>query len=117
VIGGWSPGGGRREGGIGSLLLGVPDDDGRLIFAGHVGTGFTDRMLADLGSQLRTAERPTPPFADEVPRMHAKDAHWVDPVLVGEVVFHEWTRDGRMRHPSWRGLRPDKTPADVRRES
>ena len=42
--------------------------------------------------------------------MHAKDAHWVDPLLVGEVVFHEWTRDGRMRHPSWRGLRPDKTP-------
>ena len=117
VIGGWSPGGGRREGGIGSLLLGVPDDDGRLIFAGHVGTGFTDRMLADLGSRLRAAERPTPPFDDEVPRMHAKDAHWVDPVLVGEVVFHEWTRDGRMRHPSWRGLRPDKAPEDVRRES
>ncbi len=53
VVGGWSPGAGRREGGIGSLLLGVPDDDGRLVYAGHVGTGFTDSVLADLGSRLR----------------------------------------------------------------
>ncbi|MDQ1601160.1 MAG: bifunctional non-ous end joining protein LigD, partial [Actinomycetota bacterium] len=59
----------------------------------------------------------TSPFADEVPRAHAKDAHWVTPSLVGEVTFSEWTRDGRMRHPSWRGLRPDKDPQDVRRES
>lgn len=117
VIGGWSPGAGRREGGIGSLLLGVPDDDGRLVYAGHVGTGFTQRMLTDLGARLRAAERGTSPFADEVPRAHAKGAHWVTPQLVGEVVFSEWTRDGMMRHPSWRGLRPEKTPADVRRES
>jgi bifunctional non-homologous end joining protein LigD len=117
VIGGWSPGGGRREGGIGSLLLGVRDDDGRLVYAGHVGTGFTARMLDDLLTDLRAAERSTAPFADEVPRAHAKDAHWVTPRLVGEVVFSEWTRDGRMRHPSWRGLRPDKDPEDVRRES
>ena len=117
VIGGWSPGAGRREGGIGSLLLGVPDDRGRLVYAGHVGTGFTERMLADLGARLRAAECSTSPFADEVPRAHAKGAHWVTPELVGEVVFSEWTRDGRMRHPSWRGLRPEKEPADVRRES
>lgn len=117
VIGGWSPGAGRREGGIGSLLLGVPDDGGRLVYAGHVGTGFTERMLADLGARLRAAERSASPFADEVPRAHAKGAHWVTPELVGEVVFSEWTRDGRMRHPSWRGLRPEKEPADVRRES
>jgi bifunctional non-homologous end joining protein LigD len=117
VVGGWSPGAGRREGGIGSLLLGVPDQDGRLVYAGHVGTGFSDRVLADLGSRLRAAERSTSPFADEVPRAHAKDAHWVTPRLVGEVTFSEWTRDGRMRHPSWRGLRPDKEPEDVRRES
>ncbi len=56
-------------------------------------------------------------LADEVPRPHARDAHWVTPRLVGEVVFTEWTRDGRLRHPSWRGLRPDKLPGDVRRES
>jgi bifunctional non-homologous end joining protein LigD len=117
VVGGWSPGAGRRQGGIGSLLLGVPDQDGRLVYAGHVGTGFSDRVLADLGTRLRAAERSTSPFADEVPRAHAKDAHWVTPRLVGEVTFSEWTRDGRMRHPSWRGLRPDKDPQDVRRES
>jgi bifunctional non-homologous end joining protein LigD len=117
VLGGWSPGAGRREGGIGSLLLGVPDDDGRLVYAGHVGTGFTERALADLQSRLRPLERGTSPFADELPRAHAKGAHWVSPRLVGEVVFSEWTRDGRMRHPSWRGLRPDKAPEDVRRES
>ncbi len=117
IIGGWSPGAGRREGGIGSLLLGVPDEEGRLVYAGHVGTGFTEAMLADLGARLRASERRTPPFADEVPRAHAKDAHWVTPRLVGEVRFSEWTRDGRMRHPTWRGLRPDKDPEDVRRES
>lgn len=116
VVGGWSPGAGRREGGIGSLLLGVPDDEGRLRYAGHVGTGFTDRALTDLQSRLRPMERRDPPFADEVPRAHARGAHWVAPLLVGEVVFAEWTRDGRMRHPSWRGLRPDKTPSQVRRE-
>jgi len=117
VVGGWSPGAGRRQGGIGSLLLGVPDQDGRLVYAGHVGTGFSDRVLADLGTRLRAAERTTSPFADEVPRAHAKDAHWVTPRLVGEVTFSEWTRDGMMRHPPWRGLRPDKAPQDVRRES
>jgi bifunctional non-homologous end joining protein LigD len=52
-----------------------------------------------------------------VPREHAKGAHWVKPQLVGEVVFGEWTRDGRMRHPAWRGLRPDKKPSEVVRES
>lgn len=116
VIGGWRAGEGRRGGGIGSLLLGVPDADGRLVYAGHVGTGFTARMLDDLGAALKRLARETSPFADEVPRAHARDAHWVTPRLVGEVVFTEWTRDGRLRHPSWRGLRPDKTPADVVRE-
>ncbi len=117
VIGGWKPGGGRRTGGIGSLLLGVPDESGRLLYAGHVGTGFTHKMLDDLAARLRRLSRKTPPFGDEVPRPHARDAHWVTPRLVGEVVFAEWTRDGRLRHPSWRGLRPDKLPGDVRRES
>lgn len=116
VIGGWRAGEGRRAGGIGSLLLGVPDADGRLVYAGHVGTGFTARMLDDLATSLRRSARRTSPFADEVPRAHARGAHWVTPRLVGEVVFTEWTRDGRLRHPSWRGLRPDKTPADVTRE-
>ena len=117
VVGGWSPGEGRRAGGLGSLLLGVPDDRGRLVYAGHVGTGFSDRVLADLMTRLTALEQPAPPFADEVPRAHAKGARWVAPVLVGEVAFSEWTRDGRMRHPTWRGLRPDKEPGEVRRES
>jgi bifunctional non-homologous end joining protein LigD len=116
VVCGWQPGGGRREGGIGSLLLGVHDDEGRLVYAGHVGTGFTDRMLDDLMARLRPIERKTSPLATEVPRAQAKDAQWVSPQLVGEVVFSEWTRDGRMRHPVWRGLRPDKAVDEVVRE-
>jgi bifunctional non-homologous end joining protein LigD len=112
VVGGWKPGSGRREGSIGSLLLGIPADGG-LRYVGHVGTGFTDAMLDDLGRQLRKLERRTSPFAEPLPRADAKDAHWVTPRLVGEVAYGEWTRDDRLRHPSWRGLRPDKDPADV----
>lgn len=117
VVGGWRPGEGRRHGGFGSLLLGVPDDAGRLVYAGHVGTGFTDQVLDELFARLQKLATSRAPFADEVPRAHAKDAHWVRPVLVGEVAFTEWTKDGRLRHPVWRGLRPDKTPGDVLRES
>jgi bifunctional non-homologous end joining protein LigD len=115
VIGGWKPGAGWREGGIGSLLLGIPGDAG-LEFVGHVGTGFTVKMLQDLQARLRPLERRTPPFSDEVPRAQARDARWVTPKLVGEVTYGEWTRDGRLRHPVWRGLRPDKAPGDVRLE-
>ncbi len=116
VIGGWKPGQGRRGGGVGSLLLGIPSDVG-LVYVGHVGTGFTDRMLVSLGDQLRELDRDTSPFDTPVPPRDAKEAHWVEPNLVGEVAFGEWTADGRMRHPSWRGLRPDKSPSEVRRES
>ena len=116
VVGGWRAGGGRREGGIGSLLLGVTDGEGRLVYAGHVGTGFTHRMLVELATLLRPLVRTTSPFDDEVPRAHARDAHWVSPRLVGEVAFTEWTRDGRLRHPSWRGLRTDKSAEAVVRE-
>jgi bifunctional non-homologous end joining protein LigD len=115
VIGGWSPGKGRRSGTIGALLLGLPDD-GRLRYVGQVGTGFTDAMLADLHASLRRLERKTAPFAD-VPRADARDASWVTPKIVGEVAFTEWTPDGRLRHPAWRGLRPDKSPAEVVLES
>jgi bifunctional non-homologous end joining protein LigD len=117
VVAGWKPGQGRRAGGIGSLLLGVPGADGQLEYAGHVGTGFTAGMLTDLQRQLSGLVRRTSPFAQTVPRADARDARWVEPRLVGEVAFTEWTRDGRLRHPSWRGLRPDKGLGDVRRES
>jgi bifunctional non-homologous end joining protein LigD len=111
VVGGWRPGAGRRAGGIGSLLVGVHDDRGELVFAGHVGTGFTASALAELGRAV--APRATSPFTGALPREVTRDARWVEPRLVGEVVFTEWTRDGRLRHPSWRGLRDDLTPAGV----
>jgi bifunctional non-homologous end joining protein LigD len=112
VIGGWKPGEGRRAGGIGSLLLGVFTDRG-LVYAGHVGTGFTAAMLDDLAARMRPLARKTSPFVDEVPRAFAREAQWVRPALVAEVAFGEWTRDGRLRHPTWRGLRPDKRPEQV----
>jgi bifunctional non-homologous end joining protein LigD len=116
IIGGWKPGEGRRAGAIGSLLLGVPGEDG-LAYVGHVGTGFTDAMLRDLEHDLAPLARDASPFATTVPREHARNARWVEPQIVGEVAFGEWTREGRLRHPAWRGLRPDKSPAEVTRES
>jgi bifunctional non-homologous end joining protein LigD len=111
VVGGWRPGQGRRDGGIGSLLFGVPDDEGRLVYAGHVGTGFSDQDLEDL-ERMFTA-RTTSPFDGTLPREVTRDAHWVEPDLVGEVAFAAWTADGRLRHPSWRGVRDDLEPDDV----
>ncbi|CCG03968.1 non-homologous end-joining DNA ligase [Blastococcus saxobsidens] len=111
VVGGWRPGAGRRTGTIGSLLFGVHDDAGRLVYAGHVGTGFTDQALRDLQAVL--SPRRTSPFAGALPREITRDAHWVEPELVGEVAFTGWTAEGRLRHPSWRGLRADVDVADV----
>jgi bifunctional non-homologous end joining protein LigD len=111
VVGGWRPGQGRRAGGVGSLLVGVHDDAGRLVYAGHVGTGFTAAALKELEPLFTPAD--APPFADALPREVTRDAHWVAPELVGEVAFAAWTADGRMRHPSWRGLRDDLVPEDV----
>jgi bifunctional non-homologous end joining protein LigD len=113
VIGGWKPGGGRRSGMIGSLLLGAYDLRGRLLYVGHVGTGFTQAMLLDLQERLAPLERADPPFAEPVPREHARDAHWVEPRVVGEVQYAEVTGDGRLRHPSWRGLRLDREPDEA----
>jgi bifunctional non-homologous end joining protein LigD len=72
-------------------------------------------MLRQLHEQLTVIARGTPPISG-VPREQARHAHWVEPTLVGEVAFRNWTPDGRMRHPSWRGLRPDRTPAEARRQ-
>ena len=116
VVGGWKPGTGRREGTIGSLLLGLPGREG-LSYVGKVGPGCTDRALDDLAATLRGLRRDESPFSGTVPRAEARDAVWVEPVVVGEVRFGEWTRDGRLRHPAWRGLRPDKAAQDVVRES
>jgi bifunctional non-homologous end joining protein LigD len=116
IVAGWRPGAGRRAGGIGALILAVNTDQG-LRYAGGVGTGFTEHMLTQLATTLAPLARQTPPFDYELPRDQVRDAHWVTPSLVGEVTYAEWTSDGRLRHPAWRGLRPEKSPADVYPES
>lgn len=111
VIGGFTaPQGGRQE--LGALLLGH-FADGRLRYAGKVGTGFTQATLRDLGARLAPLRRPDPPFVD-APRL--RDATWVEPRLVAEIGFTEWTRDGRLRHPRFLGLRDDKDAREVVRE-
>jgi bifunctional non-homologous end joining protein LigD len=115
VVAGWKPGEGGRAGRIGSLLLGVQGPDG-LEYAGHVGTGFTGATLAMLGERLEPLRRSDSPFVTAVPRQYAKDAVWVEPRLVAEIDYTEWTKDGRLRHPSYKGLRDDYDPADVVRE-
>lgn len=115
VVVGWKPGNGRRAGGIGSLLLAVPDDGGTLRYAGKVGTGFTEAILDDLLTRLTPLQAAGAPV-EGISRPEARDAVWVRPELVGEVRFVEWTHDGHLRASSWRGLRPDKRPADVRME-
>ncbi len=111
VVGGWRPGKGHRAGSIGSLLVGIPDG-GALTYIGRVGTGFRDRDLDQILDRLRPIGAAVSPFA-EVPAADAADAHWVRPLLVGEVEFAEWTEAKRLRHPVWRGWRADKAPADV----
>lgn len=115
VVAGWKPGGGSRAGAIGSLLLGV-HVDGRLQFAGHVGTGFTQQMLRRIGALLEPLRRDTSPFEGPVPRGQARSAVWVEPRLVCDVDFTAWTKDGRLRHPSFKGLRDDLRPEDTVRE-
>ena len=115
VVGGWRPGTGHRTDSVGSLLVGIPDADG-LRYVGRVGTGFTDRQLAELRTRLDALARKTSPLID-VPSADARDAHWVTPTLVGEVEFAEITSDGRLRAPAWRGWRPDKDPSEVVRET
>jgi len=116
VIGGYTdPEGARAE--FGSLLLGVHDRDGRLVYAGRVGTGFDQATLQRLGARLRKLERRASPFAPDGPRPPARGAHWVKPELVAEVAFTEWTRDGRLRHPAFQGLREDKPAAQIVRET
>ena len=117
VVVGWRAGEGRRSGGIGSLLLAVHDEAGRLVYAGHVGTGFTVRALEDLAARLAPSSGEPRPSRTRCRALHARDARWVTPRLVGEVSFGEWTQDGRLRHPVWRGLRPDKSADEVVPES
>ncbi len=112
VIGGFTEPEGTRQG-IGALLIGYYDRRRRLVFAGKVGTGFTVTSARDLRQRLERLERRDAPFT---PSPAEKRARWVKPSLVAEVAFTEWTGDGKIRHPSFQGLRRDKRPADVRRE-
>lgn len=113
VVGGYRPGKGRRSGTLGSLLLGF-HEGGRLRYAGHTGTGFTEAMLADLRRRLRP--RRTSPFDGEVPREHTRDAVWCVPNLVVEVAYGEWTAAGMLRHPRFLRIRDDKAPEECTRD-
>lgn len=111
VIVGWAPGENRRAHTIGSLLLGLPEGDG-FRYVGRVGTGFTDHGLQDARQVLSEIETGAPRVTG-VPEPEARGVHWVEPLLVGEVTYGEWTSVGRLRHPVWKCWRPDRTPADL----
>ena len=117
LIAGYTKGQGRRSGRLGSLVLAV-SEGGDLRYAGNVGTGFGDTEIEKLLGLLRPLERAMSPFdeAPKLPKVRKGDVVWVEPELVCEVEFVEWTHDGRLRAPSYQGLREDKRPDDVRRE-
>jgi bifunctional non-homologous end joining protein LigD len=112
VIGGWTPGEGGRAGELGALAAGVMED-GRLRYAGKVGTGFTAATLAMLRRELEPLRRESSPFEGRQP---PRGTVWVEPRLVAAVEFREWTRSGTLRAPSFKGLRPEKEPQDCIRE-
>jgi len=113
VIGGWTDPKGSRTG-IGSLLLGVHEDDGKLRYAGNVGTGFNEATLRDLRARLDALGRDRSPF--EAGTGLPRGSHWVAPDLVCEVSFGEWTRDGKVRHSVFHGLRTDKPAEHITEE-
>jgi bifunctional non-homologous end joining protein LigD len=113
VIAGWTDPSGTRAG-FGAILVGYYDDDGGLRYAGKVGTGFDHAQLLAIHAQLSAGTAAESPFVD-LDRL--KGAHWAKPELVANVAFSEWTTDGRLRHPSFQGLRPDKAASSVRRET
>lgn len=113
VVGGWREGEGRRAGELGSLLCGVYHEGG-LRYVGRVGTGFSDRLLRELGERLRRLETRSSPFAAEEVRSvpELRRARWVEPQLVATVEFRQLTSAGRLRAPSFKGLREDKRPEE-----
>src|SRR5262245_1409171 len=118
VVAGYTRGEGRRANSIGSLVLALPEA-GALRWVGNAGSGLGDAEIERLLKQLRPLERPTSAFPTEpkMPRVRRGDVVWVEPKLVAEIAFGEWTRDGHLRHPRYLGLRDDKPADEVRRES
>ena len=116
VIGGFTEPAGSRSG-LGALLVGVYDEQGNLLYAGRVGTGFTQQSLKEMRSRLNSLERKSPPFINPPKGADARGVHWVEPKLVGAVAFAEWTTDNLLRHPSFQGLREDKPAKQVIREN
>jgi bifunctional non-homologous end joining protein LigD len=110
---GWTPGKGAASGSLGALLLAVADGKGGYEYAGKVGTGFTAKQRKELKRELSRDEIDAAP-ARGAPRL--RDAHWVKPRLVAQIRFTEWTSDGKLRHPSFQGLRFDKSPEECVRE-
>lgn len=115
VIGGYTDPKGARDH-FGALLLGYYDDAGRLVYCGRAGTGFTARSLADLAEELASRSAATCPFSKRPPGP-SREFHWVRPELVAEVEFAEWTADNQLRQPSFQGLREDKDPRSIGRET
>jgi len=113
VVGGWQPGEGGRTGSLGSLLVGYYDDEGKLVYAGKVGSGLSGSSIAELTRVFEECGRDTSPFDEGKP---PKGVEFVEPVLVVEVRFTEWTSAGNIRQPTYLGTRPDKNPRDVVRE-
>ena len=114
VIAGYTKGQGRRSNSFGSLVLGYWDGK-ELVYAGNVGTGFDDKEIQKLLGKLRPLERDEPPFREvpKMPKVRKGDVVWVEPKLVAQVVFAEWTHDGHLRAPVYKGLREDKTAEEV----
>jgi bifunctional non-homologous end joining protein LigD len=117
VVAGYTKGTGRRASSFGSLVLGYYRAN-ELVYAGNVGTGFNSREIEKLLDKLRPLRRGTTPFGEvpKMPKVRKGDVIWVEPKLVAEVEFAEWTHDGRLRAPAYKGLREDKQPEEVRRE-
>jgi len=117
VIGGYTDPSGARSG-FGALLVGYHNGEDKLVYAGKVGTGFNERTLHDLLAEMKSLEQKTSPFSNLSGRTGvARHAHWIKPKLVAQVEFGEWTRDGRLRHPTFQGLRADKPASKVVRDT
>jgi bifunctional non-homologous end joining protein LigD len=123
AVGGWIPSNAGRGHGLGSLLLGRPAplrDAGsrvRVEFVGAVGTGWTQDLARRILAQLSELERPSSPFSTSVPREYTRFAHWVEPQLIIDVDYRNWTPTGYLRHPSFKGLRPDRDLVELARQA